>query len=101
MSKKTKENIETQENIQVETENTKFNLSDKQVNILRQHANALNSYYAGIGAQYCELMDNVKQVESIRSSISQLQEDIAKELNLPRADRISWNLDSKTVEIIK
>lgn len=101
MTEEVKENVDTEEQVEIKKENLRFELDDKQAGILRQHASALNSYYSGIGAQFCELMENVKQVETIRKNISQLQEDIAKELSLPRADRINWNLDEKFVEIVK
>ena len=103
MSEKVKEQVATEEKVEIkkeEKESLRFELDDKQAEILRQHARALNSYYSGIGAQFCELMENVKQVETIRNNINQLQEDIAKELNMPRGDRINWTLDEKFVDNI-
>jgi len=100
-----KEEIQTEEDVQIKQEEKKkfprFELTDQQAGILQQQARALNSYYSGIGAQFCELLENVKQVESLRKNIVQLQEDIAKELNIPRAGRINWNLDGKFVEIVQ
>lgn len=98
---KTEETVEIKQEEQEKRVPLRFELTDQHTDILRQHASALNSYYSGIGAQLCELIDNVKQVEAIRNNINQLQEDIAKELSIPRADRINWNLDKKFVEIVQ
>jgi len=103
MPDEVKEVVESEEKVEIEQQEQpiQFLLSDKQAEILRQHASALNSYYAGIGAQFCEIMENIKQTGAIRENINQLQEDIAKELGMPRADRINWDLDRKIVEIVR
>jgi hypothetical protein len=77
-----------------------FNLTDEQVSILDQNAQALRSYHAVIGEQFCELMKSFSQAASLEKNIESLQNEIAKELKLPRAGRINWNLLSKTVEIV-
>ena len=94
-----------EENIHKEPYNKKpdseeYDLSEKHAELLKNQAGLLNSYYAGIGAQFCELMENMEQAKALRNNIRQLQEDIAKEMGLPRANRINWKLYENKVEIL-
>ena len=77
-----------------------YHLTDEQVRILDQNANMLRNYQAIIGAQFCEILKNVAQATALEKNIESLQNDIAKELKLPRADRINWNLPEKIVQVV-
>lgn len=77
-----------------------YELTDEHVEILSSYTKSLRSYYAGIGAQLCELLKNVDQAHSIEKTLESIQEDIAKEIKLPRSNRLNWNLDKKQVEVI-
>jgi len=81
-------------------ETTQYPLNETQVEILNHHAFALQNFYVLIGQQFCELMNNVSQTKEIEKNINDLQEDIAKELGLPRANKLAWNLSKKYVEVI-
>jgi len=76
-----------------------FKLKDEHVEILGQHASALQNYYAMIGQQVCEVIKHVEQASSIEKAIEELQNDIAKELKVPRANRLAWNLGKKILEV--
>lgn len=76
-----------------------FDLTDDHVKILNQHAMNLRAFHAAIGSQLCEIMKNVQSAVQIEENITQIQEDIAKELGVPRANRLNWDLNQKKVEI--
>jgi len=97
-SQEVEEKIESSEP-EVEEKPT-FQLADEHVEILGQHGIALQNFYAMIGQQLCEILKNVNQASSIEQTIEELQNDIAKELKVPRANRLSWNLAQKTLEVI-
>ncbi len=81
-------------------EGMRFELTDNHAEVLIQHASSLQGFYAMIGQQTCELLKGINQASSIEKTIDELQNDIARELKVPRANRISWNLAKKYVEVI-
>ncbi|MFW5794974.1 MAG: hypothetical protein ACOCV1_05780 [Bacillota bacterium] len=81
-------------------QNNTYDLSDEQCDLLNQHANMLRSYQVTIGAQFCEILNNVQQANQIEENIKTIQNDISEELNIPRAKRINWNLTDKKIEIV-
>lgn len=82
-------------------EEERFTLTEDHVEVLRKHAVALQSYHSVVGQQFCELMKNVEQAKTIEHNINTIQEDIAKELGVPRSDRLIWDLNNNYVEVMK
>lgn len=77
-----------------------FELSEEQAKKLENYAMNLRAYHALIGSKMCEIQRNMKQANEFEDEFNQVQEEIAKELKIPRGERITWNLKDKKVEII-
>lgn len=93
--------VESNQKIEDNIGQCQYKLSDEHVVVLSRHVNTLQTYYNLIGSQLCEMMKNVSQAHIVEGNIEQLQGDISRELNLPEAKRLNWNLAKKIVEIIK
>lgn len=84
-------------------ENEKFNIKPSDAKILHGMVTNLQSLYAVVGMRFVELTKNTNQCQELQRSIEQLQEDIAKEFNIPRNARMNWNIadcDNAYIETI-
>lgn len=77
-----------------------FDLEDKHVELLSRYSYSLKSYYISVGSQLCKLLQNVDQAQSLEKTLETLQDDISKELKLPRGERLNWLLEEKKVEVV-
>jgi hypothetical protein len=94
-------NVESNQKVDDSINQNQYKLSDEHVVILSRHVSTLQNYYNLIGSQFCEIMKNVNQAHIVEGNIEQLQSDISKELELPDAKRLNWNLAKKIVEIVR
>lgn len=79
----------------------KFKLTDDNVKDLNQLGGMYNRYLMLLGSQLLELFNNLGSASNLYKSLDTLQKDILKEHNVPTAEKYSWNLQDKEVEIIK
>lgn len=77
----------------------RWTLTEEQKEALQQQVNILQNFYMHIGSTFCDLMESMSTVKSIRKNLEELQEDITKDLGVPRADRLNWNLKTGYVEV--
>lgn len=82
-----------------EQNDMRFDLTEKHTEILEQQYSALRNHYMYLGNMLVDLLDASQSAISLRKSIQATQEDICKELRIPHADRLIWNIDKKYVEV--
>jgi hypothetical protein len=55
-----------------------------------------------LGSQCVELFETLQNSHGLRKSLDTLQEQICKELDVPRsASQINWDLEKKTLEVVR
>ena len=88
-----------QETVQQKPEPIRIPLEDRHVEMLEQQFDILQSYYVNLGSALCDILEQFESAKALRRNIAALQEDICRELRVPRAERILWRLNRKCLEI--
>lgn len=81
-------------------ENLEFELNDEHIKKLEKYSETLNYYYRAIGKMNVQLQQMIKRTDNIEQDMNKLQEDICKELKIPRADKLLWDLNNKKISVV-